>query len=98
MPTKANWPREIHRVFRESDIRQVCYVPDAGHARLVELCHADKSLHTVSLTTEEEGVAMLADLLVAQHQSPRHGAGRIRSRPVEDAGGRETSGRGQHDA
>jgi len=60
MPAKANWPAQIHRVFRESDIRQVCYVPDAGHATLIDLCTADKRIHTVSLTTEEEGVAMLA--------------------------------------
>ncbi|MCW5605645.1 MAG: phosphonopyruvate decarboxylase [Burkholderiales bacterium] len=54
------WPDQIYRVFRDIGIRQVAYVPDAGHTRLISLCHADRSIHAVSLTTEEEGVAMLA--------------------------------------
>ena len=41
-------------------MRQVGYVPDAGHARLIKLCAADRNMKTVVLTTEEEGVAMLA--------------------------------------
>jgi sulfopyruvate decarboxylase alpha subunit len=54
------WPDQIYRAFGESSIRQVAYVPDAGHTRLIELCHADPALNTISLTTEEEGIAMLA--------------------------------------
>jgi len=38
----------------------VTYVPDAGHARLLELCAADPAMTMVPLTTEEEGVAVLA--------------------------------------
>ena len=41
-------------------MRQVAYVPDAGHARLIELCRADPAMRAVVLTTEEEGVALLA--------------------------------------
>jgi sulfopyruvate decarboxylase alpha subunit len=40
--------------------RQVAYVPDAGHSRLIELCQADPAMRAVVLTTEEEGVALLA--------------------------------------
>lgn len=54
------WPDEIFKVFLDIGIRQVAYVPDAGHSRLIERCHADKNICAVSLTTEEEGVAMLA--------------------------------------
>ena len=36
------------------------YVPDAGHARLIELCQMDDGFKTVPLTTEEEGIAVLA--------------------------------------
>ena len=54
------WPRDIYAVFKEVGIRQVAYVPDAGHTQLIKICHADKSMEVVSLTTEEEGVAMLA--------------------------------------
>ena len=54
------WPDEIFKVFLDFAIRQVAYVPDAGHSRLIDLCHAEKNIRAVSLTTEEEGVAMLA--------------------------------------
>jgi sulfopyruvate decarboxylase alpha subunit len=60
-PTSGrDWAEQIYRVFGEAGIRQVAYVPDAGHKQLIELCHADEALATISLTTEEEGVAMLA--------------------------------------
>jgi sulfopyruvate decarboxylase alpha subunit len=35
-------------------------VPDAGHARLIELCRADPAIRGVSLTTEEEGIGVAA--------------------------------------
>jgi len=54
------WPDQIFDVFKETGITQVAYVPDAGHAKLINRCQDEKSMHTVSLTTEEEGVAMLA--------------------------------------
>ncbi len=41
-------------------IRQVGLVPDAGHSRLIQLCEADKNMRIVRLTTEEEGVGLLA--------------------------------------
>jgi sulfopyruvate decarboxylase alpha subunit len=56
----ARWPEAIFQAFREHDIRQVAYVPDAGHARLIEMCRAEPGMHSVVLTTEEEGVALLA--------------------------------------
>jgi sulfopyruvate decarboxylase alpha subunit len=55
-----NWPLDIYEVLRSSGIRQVAYVPDAGHSQLIKACHADRSIKAVRLTTEEEGVAMLA--------------------------------------
>lgn len=55
----ADWPDEIFEVLRDAGVRQVGYVPDAGHKRLIQLCHADNAIKTVRLTTEEEGVAML---------------------------------------
>ncbi|MGH9255190.1 MAG: thiamine pyrophosphate-binding protein [Vicinamibacterales bacterium] len=54
------WSQYIYQALKQSHIGQVAYVPDAGHKDLIQLCHADSSMHTVSLTTEEEGVAMLA--------------------------------------
>jgi sulfopyruvate decarboxylase alpha subunit len=55
-----SWPDEIFTELKAARIRQVAYVPDAGHSLLLQRCHADREMHTVSLTTEEEGVAMLA--------------------------------------
>ena len=57
-PIGALWPEHLHAVLRESGVRQVAYVPDSGHARLIELAHADPQLRAVPLTTEEEGVAL----------------------------------------
>ena len=54
------WPAEVHAVFRAAKVRQVAIVPDAGHARLIELCEKDTRMRVVRLTTEEEGIALLA--------------------------------------
>jgi sulfopyruvate decarboxylase alpha subunit len=56
----AHWPDALFQVFREQRISQVAYVPDAGHARLIELCRGEPTMRAVVLTTEEEGVALLA--------------------------------------
>ena len=51
---------ELFEIFKRVDIRQVGYVPDAGHARLIDRCRADPDIRDVVLTTEEEGVALAA--------------------------------------
>jgi sulfopyruvate decarboxylase alpha subunit len=58
--SSVNWPDQLFDVIKRSDVRQVGYVPDAGHARLIERCRADADIHDVALTTEEEGVALAA--------------------------------------
>ncbi len=55
-----SWPDEVHALLRAAGVRQVAVVPDAGHTRLIKLCENDKSMQVVRLTTEEEGVALLA--------------------------------------
>jgi sulfopyruvate decarboxylase alpha subunit len=54
------WPDQLFAVLKAADVRQVGYVPDAGHARLIELCAADPTIRHVVLTTEEEGIALAA--------------------------------------
>ncbi len=54
------WPDEIYRILRDWDVTQFSYVPDAGHAVLINRSLEDPEVHSVALTTEEEGVAMLA--------------------------------------
>ena len=56
----VNWPDKLFCTIKRADIRQVGYVPDAGHARLIDRCRADPDIHDVVLTTEEEGVALAA--------------------------------------
>src|SRR5256885_8256412 len=55
-----DWPAAIHSALKSQRVRQVSYVPDAGHKRLIELCHADKGMTVVPLTTEEEGIGLAA--------------------------------------
>jgi sulfopyruvate decarboxylase alpha subunit len=55
-----HWPEAIFEVLCATGVTQVAYVPDAGHARLIEMCHANDAMTSVALTTEEEGVALLA--------------------------------------
>lgn len=55
-----SWADEIHGLFRTHRIGLVSLVPDAGHQRLIELCQADPAIRTVTLTTEEEGIALAA--------------------------------------
>jgi len=60
MSEATTWPDDIFRVLRAAEIRQVAYVPDAGHTKLINLCRADNVIRAIGLTTEEEGVALLA--------------------------------------
>ncbi len=55
----AAWPDQVFDLLKAHSIRQVALVPDAGHARLIRRCLADNTMQVVTLTTEEEGVAML---------------------------------------
>lgn len=55
-----SWPDEVYRILKEADVRQVGMVPDAGHSRLIRSFEADPQANVVTLTTEEEGIALLA--------------------------------------
>ena len=55
-----DWPADIHAALKAAQVKQVAYVPDAGHARLIKLCAGDNTMRMVPLTTEEEGVALAA--------------------------------------
>ena len=56
----SNWPVGVHERLAAAGVRMVAYVPDAGVARLIELCQGDETMTCVPLTTEEEGVALAA--------------------------------------
>jgi len=55
----ADWPTKIFDQLKAGDIRQMVYVPDAGHTDLINACIADPDMVTTSVSTEEEGIALL---------------------------------------
>lgn len=55
-----DWPAEVFAALRDAGVRQVPFVPDAGHARLIRQIEAEPTMRAVTLTTEEEGVALCA--------------------------------------
>jgi sulfopyruvate decarboxylase alpha subunit len=65
----VTWPDSIYQHFKRADIRQVGYVPDSGHSRLIELCIQDPDIQDVVLTTEEEGVGLVAGAALGGQRS-----------------------------
>jgi sulfopyruvate decarboxylase alpha subunit len=57
-PLDAEWPEQLYRVLKAAQVRQVSYVPDAGHSALIRLFAADREVRSNVLTTEEEGIAI----------------------------------------
>ena len=55
-----SWPAEVYRVLKAAEVRQMAYVPDAGHTALINLFLGDAGVTSTVLTTEEEGVAIAA--------------------------------------
>ncbi len=58
--TMTRWPLELYQLLRRHEVSQICYVPDAGHSVLINRALADPDVHAIALTTEEEGVALIA--------------------------------------
>jgi sulfopyruvate decarboxylase alpha subunit len=58
--SNVDWPQELFEQLKAADIRQVAYVPDAGHSRLIDMVRADSQFSATVLTTEEEGIGVLS--------------------------------------
>lgn len=56
----SHWSEEVHRLLRQHHITLVSFVPDGGLKQLIERCQQDPTIYTVTLTTEEEGIALAA--------------------------------------
>jgi sulfopyruvate decarboxylase alpha subunit len=54
------WPADIFNVLKRYGVSVVGYVPDAGHTDLIKRVHSDNDMRAVLLTTEEEGIGLLA--------------------------------------
>ena len=60
-PTPAPaWQQDIFKVLKEGGVRQIAYVPDAGHSHAIRSAIADPDIEDIVLTTEEEGVAVVS--------------------------------------
>ncbi len=58
--THTGWQHELYDLLRRHGVSQFAYVPDAGHSILIDRSLADPEVHSIALTTEEEGVALIA--------------------------------------
>ncbi len=58
--TRTGWQHELYDLLRRHGVSQFAYVPDAGHSILIDRSLADPEVHSIALTTEEEGVALIA--------------------------------------
>jgi sulfopyruvate decarboxylase TPP-binding subunit len=58
--TDVSWQNQLYDLLRKHNITQFGYVPDAGHAIVIDRSIADPGAHSIALTTEEEGVALVA--------------------------------------
>jgi sulfopyruvate decarboxylase alpha subunit len=58
--TDIDWHADIFAALKAADIRQIPYVPDAGHTALIRMADADSKMRAYPLTTEEEGIAAAA--------------------------------------
>ena len=54
------WQDALYELLRRWQVTQFSFVPDAGHARLIDRAIADPGAVDVPLTSEEEGVALMA--------------------------------------
>lgn len=54
------WPHRIYELLRARDVTLFAHVPDAGHRVLIERSDAEPGVHCIPLTTEEEGVGLVA--------------------------------------
>jgi sulfopyruvate decarboxylase alpha subunit len=57
---QSGWQHELYDLLRRHDVTQFAYVPDAGHQILIDRSLADPDALSIPLTTEEEGVALVA--------------------------------------
>jgi sulfopyruvate decarboxylase alpha subunit len=55
-----SWSTGVFELLRGVGVAQFCYVPDGGHKDLISEAVDDPSVRAIPLTTEEEGVALLA--------------------------------------
>ena len=58
--TGPSWSDALYELLRAEDVTVFAYVPDAGHKVLIERSLSDPDAVSIPLTTEEEGVGVMA--------------------------------------
>ena len=66
---QAPWQQEVCDVLLAANIRQMSYVPDAGHAALIRLLGQSEQVQSISLTSEEEGIPLACGAWLAGQRS-----------------------------
>jgi sulfopyruvate decarboxylase alpha subunit len=64
-----DWPGEIFAILESYDVRQASFVPDGGHAHLIAKIQQSGKIRAITLTTEEEGVALSAGAWIGGERS-----------------------------
>lgn len=54
------WQEDVFSALKDGGIEQIAFVPDAGHSYALRAAHDDPRIRDVVLTTEEEGVGVVA--------------------------------------
>ena len=54
------WQKDILQIFHKQSVQHVAFVPDGGLRGIIELCQHAEEITTTVLTSEEEGIAVLA--------------------------------------
>ncbi len=58
MSSTKTWQEQLYDLIRQEGISIISFVPDGGHKYLIETAVKDPDVKAVTLTTEEEGVAL----------------------------------------
>ncbi|MGX9936047.1 phosphonopyruvate decarboxylase [Advenella kashmirensis] len=66
---QQQWQAAIFDELKRAQVRQISYVPDAGHALVIRKAQADPDILDVALTTEEEGVALNCGAWLGGHKA-----------------------------
>lgn len=56
----TNWPADVFREMQARDVKTVCTIPDGGLTELLKMADADAGMRLVTLSTEEEGIGIVA--------------------------------------
>ncbi len=57
---QSDWQDQVYPALKSVNVKHVAYVPDAGHSKAIKEAETDIDVHSVVLTTEEEGIGYLA--------------------------------------